>query len=119
MPGASADEEQLGSQQVAGIECVGRRITITTSVATTGHAAPVKIIDERWESPDLKLLIYSTSSDPRTGIIEYRLTNLRRADPAADLFTIPEDYTIASTGDNGGLAWYTRSVTVRRRNGGD
>jgi len=80
---------------------VGRRITMTTSVVTTDNISPAEIIEERWESPELKLLIYSTSSDPRTGIIEYRLTNVRRAAPAADLFTIPDNYTIASTGDNG------------------
>ena len=40
------------------------------------------------------MLIYSRNSDPRTGVVEYRLTNINRAEPPADLFTIPSDYTI-------------------------
>jgi hypothetical protein len=46
------------------------------------------------ESPDLKMLVYSRNSDPRTGVVEYKLTNINRAEPPADLFTIPSDYTI-------------------------
>jgi hypothetical protein len=52
----------------------------------------MQVVDERWESPELKLVIYSSHSDPRTGIIEYRLTNIKRAEPSAGLFVIPEDY---------------------------
>ena len=48
--------------------------------------------------------IYSMSSDPRTGTIEHRLTNVRRAEPPANLFTIPDTYTIGSTGHNGSTA---------------
>jgi hypothetical protein len=40
------------------------------------------------------MLIYSRNSDPRTGVVEYRLTNISRAEPPADLFMIPPDYTI-------------------------
>jgi hypothetical protein len=49
-------------------------------------------IDERWEWSELKMLIYARSSDPRTGIVEYRLTIMRRAEPPAELFVIPSDY---------------------------
>jgi hypothetical protein len=116
-PDGSANEEQLGTRQVSGIECVGRRISLTTSVVTTDNIGPAEIIEERWESPELKLLIYSTSSDPRTGTIEYWLTNVRRADPAADLFTIPDNYLIASTGDNGwtGLVYAERYGQATKR----
>jgi hypothetical protein len=111
-PGEGATEEQLGTRQLSGIESVGRRITIKMTVGTTDSTAPAEIIEERWESPELKLLIYSMSSDPGTGTIEYRLTNVRRADPAADLFRIPDNYRIASTGDNG---W--TSLVYAERNG--
>jgi hypothetical protein len=40
------------------------------------------------------MLVYSRNSDPRTGVVEYKLTNINRAEPPADLFTIPSDYTV-------------------------
>jgi hypothetical protein len=36
--------------------------------------------------------VYSRHSDPRYGETIYRLTNIRRAEPAAELFKVPEDY---------------------------
>ena len=51
-----------------------------------------------WESPELKILISATSSDPRAGDIEYRLTNVRRVEPPPDLFVVPPDYVIDYSG---------------------
>ena len=62
----------------------------------------MQIVGERWESPELEILIYSRSSDPRTGVIEYRLTNIRRTDPPPDLFVVPADFTI---GGSAGEDW--------------
>ncbi len=75
---------------IHGVEAVGRRLTITIP----GNDGPLHVVDERWESPELKMVIYARSADPRTGIVEYRLSNIRRADPPSDLFEIPPDYTI-------------------------
>ncbi len=117
--GADKREESLGSHPIEGFEGIGRRITMTVPVGVFGNDRPFEIVDERWESPELKMLLYSRSSDPRTGIIEYRLTNIRRAEPPAHLFVIPPDYTIASTGDNGwtGLHYAERanSAGVKQR----
>src|SRR6267143_1622473 len=55
---------------------------------------PIVITDERWESTDLKVLVSSQHHDPRTGDVEYRLTNISRAEPAAHLFTVPADYDV-------------------------
>ena len=49
----------------------------------------------------MKLLVYSRFSDPRTGVVEYKLTNINRAEPAADLFAVPADYTILEPGAGG------------------
>ena len=98
---ADRKEELLGTHQIEGVQTIGRRITMTVPIGVFGNDRPFEIVDERWESPELKLLIYSRSSDPRTGVIEYRLTNIRRLEPPADLFMIPADYEVASTGDNG------------------
>jgi len=43
------------------------------------------------------MVVYSRTSDPRLGVIEYRLTNIRRTEPSATLFEVPSDYTIVQS----------------------
>jgi hypothetical protein len=93
-------EESLGSRSIAGLAVIGRRITMTLPVGQVGNDRPIEIVDERWESPELGMVIYSRHSDPRTGIVEYQLTNIRRTQPAASLFQVPADYTIGGS-ENG------------------
>ena len=99
--GASSQEESLGRRRMEGVTVTGRRIVTTVPARVFGNEHPFRVVDERWESPELKLLIYARSSDPHTGEIEYRVTNINRSEQPGDLFVIPSDYTIASTGDNG------------------
>jgi hypothetical protein len=58
---------------------------------------------ERWVSPDLKLVVYSRSEDATIGIVEYRLTNISRVAPRADLFEVSEDQLL--TPFTGPLTW--------------
>jgi hypothetical protein len=91
-------EESLGSQRIAGVETTGRRITTTIPGGSRiGNDRPFEIVDERWESTELKLLIFGRHSDPRTGVVEYRLANVRRVEPPAQLFQLPADYTVLRT----------------------
>jgi hypothetical protein len=87
-------EELLGTRQFEGVRALGRKTTTTIPTGQIGNDRPIEIIDERWESPELRMLVYSRNSDPRTGVVEYRLTNINRTEPPPDLFTIPSDYTI-------------------------
>jgi hypothetical protein len=94
-PGAgSPTEEMLGARQFEGVRALGRKTTRVIPTGQIGNDRPIEITDERWESPELRMLLYSRNSDPRTGIVEYRLTNINRAEPPADLFMIPSDYTV-------------------------
>jgi hypothetical protein len=79
-------EEPLGDREIDGVATVGQRTTITLS------GAAVQLIDERWESPDLKLLIYSRLADPRSGVLEYRVANIKRDEPPPELFVRPANY---------------------------
>jgi len=92
--GSSPTEEILGARQFETVKALGRKTTSVIPSGQIGNDRPIEITDERWESPELRMLIYSRNSDPRTGVVEYRLTNINRAEPPADLFTIPSDYTI-------------------------
>lgn len=90
----SPTEEMLGARQFETVRALGRKTTSLIPTGQIGNDRPIEITDERWESPELRMLIYSRNSDPRTGVVEYRLTNINRAEPPADLFTIPSDYTV-------------------------
>jgi hypothetical protein len=99
-----ATEESLGTRQIEGVKATGRKTTTTIPTGQIGNDRPIEITDERWESPELKMLVYSRNSDPRTGVVEYRLTNINRSEPPADLFVVPSDYTISEppAGGRGG-----------------
>jgi hypothetical protein len=86
--------ESLGTRQMEGVTVVGRRTKSVIPTGQIGNDRPIEITDERWESPDLKLLVRSHHHDPRTGDVEYRLMNILRVDPSPDLFQIPPDYTV-------------------------
>jgi hypothetical protein len=96
--GARQAEESLGTRQIEGVRATGRKTTNTIPTGQIGNDRAIDITEERWESPDLKLLVYSRFSDPRTGVVEYKLTNISRAEPPADLFAVPADYTILEPG---------------------
>ena len=51
-------------------------------------------VTERWYSPELKVVVESKRTDPRNGEVLYRLVNVVRVEPAADLFQVPPDYTV-------------------------
>jgi hypothetical protein len=93
-PPASPKEESLGTRQIEGITAIGHKTVTTIPAGQVGNDRPIEISDERWESPDLKVVLFSRHHDPRTGDIEYRLTNINRAEPPRELFTVPPTYTI-------------------------
>ena len=88
-PTSQIKRENLGSKDIDGIEAVGQRMTTTIPAGQVGNDRPIEIIDERWESPALKVLLRSLHRDPRTGDVEYVLTKISRAEPPASLFNVP------------------------------
>ncbi|MBV9265062.1 MAG: hypothetical protein JO061_02725 [Acidobacteriaceae bacterium] len=84
----------LGTQTMEGVPAQGTRITRTLPAGAVGNEQPIVITTETWYSPDLKVLVMSKTSDPRMGEISYRLMNIDRAEPAANLFQVPDDYTV-------------------------
>lgn len=87
-------EEQLGSRQVEGVKATGRRSTTTIPAGRIGNDRAIQVVEEQWDSPELNMVVLSRFSDPRTGVVEYRLTNINRSEPRADLFQVPSDYTV-------------------------
>jgi len=86
--------EDLGTQAVEGVNAVGTRTTITIPAGQIGNERAIEIVDERWFSPELKTMVMTRHSDPRSGEVVYRLTNINRTEPDHSLFEIPSDYPL-------------------------
>jgi hypothetical protein len=91
---ANEVKEQLGKQNIEGVEAEGTRTTVTIPAGEIGNERPIQIVSERWYSPELELVVMTRHSDPRTGETTYKLTNINRAEPAKSLFEVPSDYTV-------------------------
>lgn len=86
--------EDLPPQVIHGVNAKGSRITMTIPAGTFGNDREIKIVNERWYSDDLKVLLKSSNSDPRFGVTTYELTNIVQAPPDPTLFQVPADYTL-------------------------
>lgn len=93
-PKMEAKQEDLGKQVIEGVECVGTRIVNTIPVGAIGNERAIEIVFERWYSTELQVVMMTRNSDPRSGETVYRLTNVIRKEPSADLFKLPSDYTV-------------------------
>jgi len=86
--------EKLGTTEIEGVTAEGTRVTITIPAGAIGNQSPIEIVSERWYSPELQTVVLSRRTDPRFGETTYRLANVVRAEPPAELFQIPSDYKI-------------------------
>jgi hypothetical protein len=94
VPALTTDETSLGTRQIEGLAAVGSRTATTIPAGVAGNEKPMEITEERWEAVDLKVLLLSRQHNPRSGDVEYRLTNIRRAEPPRSLFSVPDGYRI-------------------------
>lgn len=86
--------EPLGTREIEGVQAEGTRTTTTIPAGAIGNVAATDIVSERWYSPDLQIVVLSRRTDPRFGDTTYRLENIIRGEPAAELFKVPADFTI-------------------------
>jgi hypothetical protein len=99
---AEAKTEKLEARNVEGVQAEGLRITTTIPAGDIGNEQPIQIVDERWYSPELQVVVMTRHSDPRFGETIYRLTNIARTEPSAILFQVPSDYTVKEGPGMGG-----------------
>jgi hypothetical protein len=90
----SARTERLGDQQIEGVRAEGTRTTMTIPAGSIGNQLPIEVVSERWYSPELRVVVMTRRSDPRFGETIYRLTEIVRAEPPAELFQVPADFTV-------------------------
>jgi hypothetical protein len=92
--GPNIKTESLGTKTIDGIAVTGTKTTNTIPAGTIGNDKDLVITRETWYSPDLKLVIQSTQSDPRFGETTYSLTNTQRSEPDPSLFQVPAGYKV-------------------------
>jgi hypothetical protein len=100
--------ESLGSARIAGVDANGWRVTHAWPVMCRDCDGPGTQTVERWESPDLRVVVFARHVDddkavariyPGKGVeIEYRLTNIVRTEPPAGLFDLPANYVRRTSG---------------------
>lgn len=89
--------DNLGTQNIEGVEAEGTRTTTTIPAGAIGNDRPIEIVYERWYSNDLQLVVMSKNTDPRFGEQTYRLTNINRTEPDPALFTVPTGFRLIGT----------------------
>jgi TonB family protein len=87
--------EPLGKRTFDGVEAEGTRTVSTIPAGAIGNERPIEIVSERWYSAELQTVVMTRHSDPRTGDNVYRLENINRSEPQANLFQVPSDYTLS------------------------
>ena len=87
--------ESLGLQPVEGVQAEVKRFTVTIPAGMEGNDQPFEIVSERWYSPELQVVVLIKRSDPRTGDVVYRLTNINRGEQSHSLFEAPADFSVS------------------------
>jgi hypothetical protein len=87
----------LGSRQFDGVRADGKKTTWTIPAGRIGNKLPIEIVSERWYSPELNLVVLSRYADPRSGERIYRLEDIKRDEPSAELFKVPADFLLKTT----------------------
>jgi hypothetical protein len=97
--------EDLGHNEIAGIETIGRRETRTIEEGSIGNDQPLTAVTEYWHSQDLGLNLLSTRSNPMYGKQTFTITELSAVEPDPKLFELPAGYTVSDQRKNPPISW--------------
>jgi hypothetical protein len=96
---ANAKQEDLGTRNMEGVIARGTRSTMTIPAGEVGNERPIDIVTETWFSDEIKAVVFTRHSDPRTGEIVTRLQNIRTGEPDRSLFEVPAGYKVEDIAD--------------------
>jgi len=86
--------EELGVESLNGTLATHTRDTLTIPQGQIGNNRDIHVVNERWYSDDLQMLVKTVNADPRFGENTYELVNISRDEPDASMFQIPADYKL-------------------------
>jgi hypothetical protein len=87
--------EVIGVRDIEGVLAEGTRFRFTLP-AKADNEQSVEIVTERWYADSIQAVVLVKRTDSRAGETIYRLTNIKRADPAKALFIVPDDYKVTN-----------------------
>lgn len=91
---SKAITKELGTREIEGVKAEGKLRSYEIPAGEVGNRNAITVSDETWTSPELQVTVLHKHGDPRVGESTYRMTAIRREEPAAALFTVPSDYTV-------------------------
>lgn len=87
-------KEDLGTRTIEGVSAKGTRTTMTIPAGEVGNERPMEVVTETWYSDEIKAVVLTKHSDPRSGEMVTRLSNVKLGNPTRSLFEPPADYKI-------------------------
>jgi hypothetical protein len=91
---ADAKTEALGTRTMEGVTVEGTRTTFEIPAGEIGNDKPIQVVTENWVSSELQMIVMSRHLDPLSGEHVFRMVNIKRAEPASSLFTVPPGFKI-------------------------
>jgi hypothetical protein len=92
---ASAEtKEDLGTQTIEGMVAHGTRASHVIPAGKIGNERPITVTTESWYSDEIGMEVLRVHNDPWSGEMTTKVTNVRRGEPDASLFTPPADYKV-------------------------
>lgn len=88
--------ESLGTKTIEGVNVEGTRVTVEIPAGQIGNDKPLSVVTEKWFSPELQIVILSRHLDPIAGEHVFRLVNIKKGEPSAELFSVPNDFKVVA-----------------------
>ncbi|MFM9905285.1 MAG: hypothetical protein ACKVQJ_12025 [Pyrinomonadaceae bacterium] len=89
-----AKTESLGTKMIEGVQAEGTRVTFEIPAGQIGNGQPIQVVSESWFSTELQMVVLSRHLDPLAGEHLFKLVNIKRSEPSADLFSVPPGFRI-------------------------
>jgi hypothetical protein len=94
----------LPGETIEGVRADGKRTVWTIEAGKIGNEKPITIVNEVWSSPELGITLKTRDVDPMVGEASFRVQNVARGEPDAQLFRVPAEFAKVSPPDIGGRA---------------
>jgi hypothetical protein len=86
----------LPGEAMEGLRADGKRTVWTIEAGRIGNEKPITIVNEVWSSPELGITLKTRDVDPVVGEASFRVQNVARGEPAAELFKVPAEFAKVS-----------------------
>jgi hypothetical protein len=107
--------EELGKNNLSGVEVTGTRETRVIGAGVIGNDRPISITKEFWYSPQLGLNMLVKRSDPRVGTQTFTVTEVSLSEPDPNYFQVPTKFKVVdmrSSASKGAVAQGTVPITA-------